>query len=58
MYILTGDVKVSSMTVSRLVSQQISLVAWTSDKLSKELSRDLLRREKYLFKQGEKTMQR
>jgi len=58
MYILTGDVKVSSMTVSRLVSQQISLVAWTSDKLSKELSRDLLRREKYLFKQGEETMQR
>jgi hypothetical protein len=29
-----------------------------SDKLSKELSRDLSRKGKYLFKQGEETMQR
>ena len=46
------------MTGSCLVSERIPQVAWTSDKLSKELSLSLFRRDLYLFKQGEETMQR
>jgi hypothetical protein len=53
-----GGEKVSHMTVFFLVLERITQVAQTSDKLSKELSPGLFRREKYLFKQGEETMQR
>jgi hypothetical protein len=54
----TGSQKVYPMTVSCMVLERISQVAWTSDKLSKELSRGLFRSENYLFKQGEETIQR
>jgi len=41
----TGGEKVSHMTGSCLVLERISQVAWTSDKLSKELSLSLFRRD-------------
>ena len=53
-----GIKKISHMAVSCLVLERISQVAWTSDKLSKELSLSLLCRYEQLFKQGEKMMQR
>src|SRR2546421_10740290 len=46
----TGGEKVSHMTVSSLVLERIAQVACTCDKLSKEPSLSLFRREKYLFK--------
>jgi hypothetical protein len=44
--------------LSSLVLERISQLAWTSDKLSKELSPGPFRRLKYPFKQDEETMQR
>jgi len=50
--------KGSALTVSCFVLEQIFQVAWISDRLSKELSPCPFRREKYLFKRGEETVQR